>query len=563
MSAAAATTVDGSAQRLMRSATASSDATNNVHLKGNKYVIFPENKFLRVWDSLMILVIIFYSFYIPFHGGISGGYLIVTSRTFFGVVVSMNAIFFIDTFICFFRAYRDEKGLLVFSLRSIALNYIRSGWFFINLLAAFPTTAIDYSNYKNADPTSGSTLFIFELFKLLRLLRINVKIKQTLRSEVISKIYEHVNLAVTLMLKFLFLIIVVSHWFGCIWGYIAYYESGHTWENLDNTTNWISNWYNSAADPPPGSLNPIGFNNFMGRYWLCLFWAIQTITSVGYGNIVPVTALEFAVANVLMLCSGIFWAYVIGSLVDVVAVASKLQNEYVERMDKANRMVANFENKMLPESVTGSSVDMKPSKRVRRFLTNQRDHCTKNWLDEGSSLALSEEYPTLDILSPELRKVCALNLTHNFLETIPYLSSKYLSPNEQAEIALQCRTLEFAAGEHFSSHPEFGRGILIFRQGLGFTSRNLSQKCFTWTRGLRGHAIDVNEVLVEDEYYQDKQLIYHFVNYTKAIFLPREAIMNVLEQNQRAWKDCARWRYFGATLVLYSLKDAESLVEIV
>ena len=564
MSAAAAAEDASSTQRLMSSATASSDATTtNVHLKGIKYVIFPENKFLRVWDTLMILVIIFYTFYIPFHGGISGGYLIVTSRPFFCFVVSMNAIFFIDTFICFFRAYRDEKGLLVFSLRSIALNYIRSGWFFINLLASFPTTAIDYSNYKQADPSSGSTFFIFELFKLLRLLRINVKIKQTLRSEVVTKIYEHVNLAVTLMLKFLFLIIVVSHWFGCIWGYIAYYENGHTWENLDNTTNWISNWYNSMSDPPPGSLNPIGFNNFMGRYWLCLFWAIQTITSVGYGNIIPVTTLEFAVANVLMLCSGIFWAYVIGSLVDVVAVASKLQNEYVERMDKANRMVANFEHSKLPESITGSSVDTKPSKRVRRFLTNQRDHCTKNWLDEGSSLALSEEYPTLDILSPELRKVCALNLTHNFLETIPYLSSKYLSPSEQAEIALQCRTLEFAAGEHFSSHPEFGRGILIFRQGLGFTSRNLTRKCFTWTRGIRGHAIDVNEVLVEDEYYKEKQLIYHFVNYTKAIFLPREAIMKVLEKNQRAWKDCARWRYFGATLVLYSLKDAESLVEIV
>jgi len=69
--------------------------------------------------------------------------------------------------------------------------------------------------------------------------------------------------------------------------------------------------------------------------------------------------------------------------------------------------------------------------------------------------------------------------------------------------------------------------------------------------------------VVEDEYYKEKQLIYHFVNYTKAIFLPREAIMKVLEKNQRAWKDCARWRYFGAALVLYSLKDAESLVEIV
>jgi hypothetical protein len=73
----------------------------------------------------------------------------------------------------------------------------------------------------------------------------------------------------------------------------------------------------------------------------------------------------------------------------------------------------------------------------------------------------------------------------------------------------------------------------------------------------------VNEVLVEDEYYQDKHLIYHFVNYTKVLFFPRDAIMKVLEKNPMAWKDCARWRYFGATLVLHSLNVAESRSELV
>ena len=488
--------------------------STKLHLKGLKWVIFPEDRIAQVWDFLMILVIIFYAFYIPFHAGISGGYCLISSRAFFSIVVSMNAVFFIDTFMIFFRAYRDKRGVLIFSLRSIALRYIRSGWFFINLLGSFPTTAILYARYRKGEEMGGDALFIMELFKLCRLLRINVRITSLFRTSVfIAKIYEHVNLVFTLILKFLFLIILVSHWFSCIWGYIAFVENGHSWKDLNNTTNWISNWYN--ADGPPGSLDPMGYSNFMDRYWLCLFWAIQTITSVGYGNIAPVTAQEYALANALMLCSGIFWAYVIGSLVDVVAVASELQNEYVARMDKANRMVDNFQDVRLPEAVTGSSVDMEASKRVRRFLTNQRDHCTKNWLDEKNSLTLSQEYPILDILSPELRKVCALHLTHHFLDHIPYLSSKYLSPNEQAEVALQCRTLEFSTGEHFSSHPEFGRGILIFREGLGFTTRNLSQKSFTWTRGLKGHAPDVNEVLVEDEYYPEKQLIYHFVNYTK------------------------------------------------
>ena len=153
-------------------------------------------------------------------------------------------------------------------------------------------------------------------------------------------------------------------------------------------------------------------------------------------------------------------------------------------MDEANQLVKNFQDSELPESVTASTTGIKT-----RFLTNQKEHSTKNWLDNGNSLTLSEAFPTVDHLSPELRKVCALHLTHAYLETIPYLSSKYLSPDEQAEVALQCRTLEFAAGEHFSFHPEFGRGVLLFKHGLGFNSQNLTKTNFNWARDLKGQRL--------------------------------------------------------------------------
>ena len=84
-----------------------------------------------------------------------------------------------------------------------------------------------------------------------------------------------------------------------------------------------------------------------------------------------------------------------------------------------------------------------------------------------------------------------------------------------------------------------------------------------WKRPLIGQALDVNEILIEDEYYKEKQLVYHFINFTKVFFVPRSAIMSMLEKNPVAWKECARWRYFCAALVLESLKDADTLVEVV
>lgn len=72
-------------------------------------------------------------------------------------------------------------------------------------------------------------------------------------------------------------------------------EAGSFDDDLKTTVNWISNWYSSSY--VEGGLNPIGLQNFMGRYWLCLFWSIQSITSIGYGNIAPVTSGEFAYAK--------------------------------------------------------------------------------------------------------------------------------------------------------------------------------------------------------------------------------------------------------------------------
>lgn len=137
-----------------------------------------------------------------------------------------------------------------------------------------------------------------------------------------------------------------------------------------------------------------------------------------------------------MLACGVFWAYIIGALVDAVASMGTLNKEYITKMNEANQMVGNFTAKSLPSTKTGSLIDADVSKRVKRFITEQRDRATTKSMDSTSAVSLEEKHPTLSIISPELRKVCALHLTHTLIESVPYLSSKYLSPDEQAHIAL-------------------------------------------------------------------------------------------------------------------------------
>eukprot|EP00804_Cyclotella_cryptica_P028403 CCRYP_014196-RB/>CCRYP_014196-RB protein AED:0.13 eAED:0.13 QI:84/0.75/0.8/1/0.75/0.8/5/40/548 len=456
-------------------------------------------------------------------------------------------------------AYRDENGYIIYSLAKIRKNYIRSGWFFMNLLACIPGTGISHALSRGLDTqdldaelgnSAVTAFFIFEVFKLLRLARFGKLVNQ---SSIITRLWENINVETALALKFMFLIALIAHWIACLWGLIAFIEAKSFGDGLTTTVNWIGNWYNASY--VEGGLDPIGWENYLERYWLCLFWAIQSITSIGYGNIVPVTTAEFAYANFLMLACGVFWAYIIGALVDAVASMGSLSKEYFSKMDEANQMLKDFTATKLPTSVTGSVIeDVKVSKRVRRFITEQRDRATTKTMESQSSETLADKYPTLCILSQELQKVCVLHLVHSLIETVPYLSSKYLSPDEQAEIALKSYQLEFAAGETFREHSEHGRGILIFRHGFGFTTRNVTSTEYHCRKGLTDHPVDVDEVLVDDDFHSDKQLVYHFAGFTKVFFIPRSAIMNALRKNERAWKECARWRYFLAAFVLCSLE---------
>jgi hypothetical protein len=66
---------------------------NNPHVKGLKYVIFPNNKKIRWWDFLMILVVLYYAFWIPFHFGVGGGVRVITIFPYFIFHMCIDAIF--------------------------------------------------------------------------------------------------------------------------------------------------------------------------------------------------------------------------------------------------------------------------------------------------------------------------------------------------------------------------------------------------------------------------------------------------------------------------------------
>jgi hypothetical protein len=291
---------------------------SNRIVKNLRWVIFPEDYWVKHWDAIIITLTIILMFVIPFQIGVSFGSYLYSStawRVFLGVI---NVIFFIDNFIYFFRAYRNENGALIIDLKKIRRNYLRT-YCIPNFLSTIPTTIIFYIchlSYEQlkTDDTSFTLNLVFWLLPLVKVLRF-IRIPYLLRSSQFVKDFKaRHNSQNIALLGYLFFLIVTSHIFACTWSFVALIQASITapLEALIATPNWISYWYNNNYEE--GGLNPANPDAFIDRYILSLFWAVQTITSIGYGNVIPFTVAEYCVSSALMLLSGVMWAYIIGEL---------------------------------------------------------------------------------------------------------------------------------------------------------------------------------------------------------------------------------------------------------
>ena len=111
--------------------------------------------------------------------------------------------------------------------------------------------------------------------------------------------------AILKIYQMFFLLLFLSHWTACLYALIPSFMLGDTWMTA------------FAAKELAAGQTASGFDLYCGA----LYWAIMTITSIGYGDIVPVNTPERILTSVYMLAVAIIWAYVIGTFA---AIASTL-----------------------------------------------------------------------------------------------------------------------------------------------------------------------------------------------------------------------------------------------
>lgn len=260
------------------------------------FVFRPNTPFRFFWSLLYLLLMLYTALLMPFR---LAYYEDNGTDEWFTLEVTVNSLFFLDILLTLNTGFYDSEGALVMQRKAIIWNYLRS-WLVVDLVACVPFAAVFPSTGSNS--MSGFLRFIrlARLYRLLRLARVFSVMSPNSRSRALECLHELVSFKLSSVRTFLVIMtfVLAVHLMACLWFYVTVLESPdiNTWVIVRNLQD------SSVSD----------------QYVNALYWAMTTLATVGYGDIVPVSSVEKLVAMVWMLFGVCFFSFAVSYLTNLI-----------------------------------------------------------------------------------------------------------------------------------------------------------------------------------------------------------------------------------------------------
>ena len=379
-----------------------------------KNIINPKSKFQSNWDVLMMLLLVYTAIVTPFETG----FLETDVATFlFALNRVVDICFLVDLVLQFYTPfYSNETGGWEIEHQKIARHYL-TGWFSIDVVSILPFDTLGAVLQNEA----------FQQLKILRAIRL-LRLAKLLRifkgSRIIKRMQSRIGIsyAMQTMIKFCVMILMVAHWLACMWGIVLGLE-----ENMEDGVpkNWATE---HRSDSIVGGVYSVGKQDPFLVYLAALYWAVMTVTTIGYGDIVPVTAGEQFLCVISMLLGASTYAYVIGTVCGVIALMDQATSKFNQQMDELNLYM---EENQMPNEM-----------RVR--LREYFNYCKQMNRQKYYQVLMTD-------MSPTLRGEVASYINSSWLDKVAFFNPPDVTPEEArtfcVEISMKLLPEAFAPQE--------------------------------------------------------------------------------------------------------------------
>ncbi|KAI3973266.1 hypothetical protein MKW92_022608 [Papaver armeniacum] len=256
-------------------------ARTNRTLKLRRFIISPYDPYYRIWQYFLIFLVAYTAWVSPFEIG-----FLIEPAT--GLAIAdniVNGLFAIDIILTFFVAYLDRRSyVFIDNHKKIALRYTRT-WLLFDVVATIPSEL--------ARKVAGLDYGFITMLRLWRLRRVSSMFARLEKDRNIN--YFWVRCA-----KLICVTIISVHFAACIIYYLAA-------RNRNPEKTWLGASFGDFHEVSLGI-----------RYVTAVYWSTTTLSTVGYGDVHPVSTPEMIFDVFYMLFNLGLTSYLIGNMTTLV-----------------------------------------------------------------------------------------------------------------------------------------------------------------------------------------------------------------------------------------------------